>query len=201
MPAAERRQKLIEAAKRVIARDGVASATTRAVAAEAEMPLASFHYVFESQQELMRELIRAVAEEESGALASVEVPEGQEFSVKAMLDAFLDHVLANRGSQLAAFEINHYALRTPGLEDLANVRTESARRTVRQAIAFCEQQLGPLRGDPEVVTHMMMVIADGLVTVLLSDGDEAAARRTIGLIAPTIQRAFFGGDGARETRS
>ena len=60
IPAAERRSALIEAALRVVARNGLAQATTRAIVAEAGMSLASFHYVFDSRDELIDELITTV---------------------------------------------------------------------------------------------------------------------------------------------
>ena len=43
-----RRELLVEAAIRVMARDGVAKATTRSIVAEAGMALAAFHYSFRS---------------------------------------------------------------------------------------------------------------------------------------------------------
>ena len=46
IPADERRQQLVEAAIRVMARDSVAQATTRAIVGEAGMPLGVFHYCF-----------------------------------------------------------------------------------------------------------------------------------------------------------
>ena len=45
----QRREALIAAAYRVIADHGVEGATTRRVCAQAQMPLASFHYAFESR--------------------------------------------------------------------------------------------------------------------------------------------------------
>ena len=44
MSQVDRRQQLIEAAIRVLQRDGVGHVTTRAIAAEAGAPLASIHY-------------------------------------------------------------------------------------------------------------------------------------------------------------
>ena len=48
---------LIEAAYRVIADHGVEGATTRRVCAQANMPLASFHYAFESRMALLTAVI------------------------------------------------------------------------------------------------------------------------------------------------
>ncbi|QGF23683.1 TetR family transcriptional regulator [Raineyella fluvialis] len=53
----ERRELLLQAGERVIARTGMQGATTRAVVAEAGMPLASFHYAFASRRDFIRQLI------------------------------------------------------------------------------------------------------------------------------------------------
>lgn len=57
IPIHRRRDMLLDAGARVIARSGVASATTRAIVAEAGMPLASFHYAFTNHQEFLLRLI------------------------------------------------------------------------------------------------------------------------------------------------
>ena len=49
----QRRSALLESAYRVIADHGVEGATTRRICAHAGMPLASFHYAFESRTALL----------------------------------------------------------------------------------------------------------------------------------------------------
>ena len=46
IPQDERRRQLIEAAVRVISREGTARATTRRIATEAGAPLASLHFLY-----------------------------------------------------------------------------------------------------------------------------------------------------------
>ncbi|MFW0785390.1 TetR family transcriptional regulator [Gordonia sp. CPCC 206044] len=53
MSVEQRRAALIEAAYRVIADHGVEGATTRRICAHANMPLASFHYAFDSRTALL----------------------------------------------------------------------------------------------------------------------------------------------------
>ena len=60
LSSAERRALLLQAALRVIAEQGVAGATTRAIVAEAGMSLASFHYAFRSHAEMMRDWLVAI---------------------------------------------------------------------------------------------------------------------------------------------
>src|SRR5699024_6117672 len=54
IPVAERRGALLTAAFTVIASRGLAAASTRAIVAEAGMSLASFHYAFDSREELLQ---------------------------------------------------------------------------------------------------------------------------------------------------
>ncbi|GED96940.1 TetR/AcrR family transcriptional regulator [Gordonia crocea] len=57
MTVEQRRDALVTAAHRVIADHGVEGATTRRVCAQAQMPLASFHYAFESRTALLAAVI------------------------------------------------------------------------------------------------------------------------------------------------
>jgi AcrR family transcriptional regulator len=52
-----RRAELVEAAGRVVARDGIAAATTRRIAEEAGLPQGLVHYWFASKDELLEEVI------------------------------------------------------------------------------------------------------------------------------------------------
>ena len=65
MSSVDRREKIVVAALRVIATHGINAATTRAIVAEADMSLASFHYAFTSRDEMMRELVAHVVENET----------------------------------------------------------------------------------------------------------------------------------------
>jgi AcrR family transcriptional regulator len=60
--ASDRREELIEAAIRVLIRDGVDAATTRAISVEAGAPLATLHYCFASRDELLDEAARRITD-------------------------------------------------------------------------------------------------------------------------------------------
>ena len=84
------------AAIRVMTRDGVAKATTRAIASEAEMPLGVFHYAFRSKQELMTMVTETIARQSKAeidaAVLGDEPPELLDLIV-AGLCAYFDHVV------------------------------------------------------------------------------------------------------------
>jgi AcrR family transcriptional regulator len=63
MSQVDRRQQLIEAAIRVLQRDGIGQVTTRAIATEAGAPLASIHYTFGSKDEIVRAAFEQVITE------------------------------------------------------------------------------------------------------------------------------------------
>jgi TetR/AcrR family transcriptional regulator, regulator of biofilm formation and stress response len=66
--AARRRRAILEATLRLIGRRGPEAVTHRAVAAEAEVPLASITYYFGSRDGLLDDALRHVADEEMAAL-------------------------------------------------------------------------------------------------------------------------------------
>ncbi len=60
MPVEDRRKAPVEAAFEVIAEHGVENATTRSICSHAGMPLASFHYAFESRDDLLRRVMLTI---------------------------------------------------------------------------------------------------------------------------------------------
>lgn len=66
--AKDRSLQFVQAAARVIARDGAGAATTRRIAAEAEAPLAALHYCFRSKDELLEEVYRYLSADYARAL-------------------------------------------------------------------------------------------------------------------------------------
>lgn len=193
IPAAERRAALAQAALAVIARDGLAAATTRAIVAEAGMPLASFHYAVPSRDELLRDVVElVVAEEGSAALAPLLAEAGgiHEAAVLAMT-AYLELVKRDPGREQAMFELTQYALRTPGLDDLP---AEQYGRYHALAIELLDAATAQHHPDWRVpmpdLARLLVSFTDGITLAWLADRDDAAAARAIDLAATAI--ASFG---------
>src|SRR4051794_39762700 len=106
IPATQRRAALAAAARTVIARDGLAAATTRAIVAEAAMPPASFHYAGASRDELLRHAVELVVADEATAaatfLATATTPRD---AIQKALPGYLDHVRSDPGNEQAMFEL------------------------------------------------------------------------------------------------
>jgi len=215
MSVAERRVALVEAALRVIARDGVAAATTRAIAGEAGMPQASFHYAFVSRDELMGEVIaHVVAGEERSVLPAMtpaSAPSDMREALRVGLEHYLAGVQADPERERAMFELAQYAQRTPGAEGLARTQYESYFTLAQSALRAAADLVGARWSEPvENVAELLVGLTDGLTSTWLATRDDAAAHRLVEFAAdavarlslpdPSASRTSAPGEGAHSTR-
>jgi len=188
IPAAERRAALASAARVVIARDGLAAATTRAIVAEAGMPLASFHYAVASRDELLRDVVELVVADEATAtaafLATATTPRD---AIAKALSAYLEHVRSDPGNEQAMFELTQYALRTPQLADLP---AEQYRSYHALAADLLEAGASALHIEWSIpvpdLARLLVTLTDGLTLAWLADRDDAAAARAIDHAADAV---------------
>ena len=189
MSAAERRAALARAALTVVDRDGVHAATTRAIVAEAQMPLGSFHYAVPSRDELLRDVVDLVVADEgdaalAGLLADAVDPRD---AIRRTLTAFLDHVRSSPGREQAMFELTQYALRTPELADLPAEQYARYHATAAQVLAAAETHLGIRWAIPvPELARLVVTVTDGVTLAWLADRDDAAAERTIDLATDAL---------------
>lgn len=189
MSAAERRAALARAALAVVDRDGVHAATTRAIVAEAQMPLGSFHYAVPSRDELLRDVVELVVEGEgdaarSGLLAGASDPKD---AVRRALTAYLDHVRAAPGREQAMFELTQYALRSPELADLPAEQYARYHALAAEVLRTAQTHLGIRWTIPvEQLARLVVTITDGVTLAWLADRDDAAAEATIDLAAAAL---------------
>ena len=186
--AVERRRELVAAAVRVICRDGVNAATTRAIVAEANMALASFHYAFTSRDELIAEVIKVVVEQANEA-AHDSIADGAtlEETLRNGLLNFLRHLEVDAPYEQAQFELSQYALRTPGLAGMAQRQYDSYYRLAAELLKLAASRTGTQWIVPlEDVARHLVTLTDGITTTWLIDHDSAAAARTIEVAAGSI---------------
>ncbi|MET0433339.1 MAG: TetR family transcriptional regulator [Cellulomonas sp.] len=190
MAVAERRRELVDAAVRVIARDGVAAATTRAVVAEAGMSLASLHYAFPSREHLIEAVIAEVTAQERRAAecgllpvaTAAEVgpagPPALEEVIATGLERYVDLLAERPEREQALLELALHAMRTGQRGALVAqyaVYQESARASLSTAaLAARSRWTVPL----DEVARALVMTTEGLTTVWLADRDTEAARRT-----------------------
>src|SRR5690625_4251968 len=135
----DRREQLVAAAIRVATRDGVAAVTTRTVAAEAGATPGIVHYVYRSMTELLRDMIKAMADEQVQRVTEVQFDGA---SVRECLDRAFEALWETLASAPEAhqltYEVTQHALRKAELRDLADWQYRcyfDAASTVLEAVA------------------------------------------------------------------
>ncbi|MGV8885967.1 MAG: TetR/AcrR family transcriptional regulator [Microbacteriaceae bacterium] len=180
-PVLERRQALIEAAVRVVADQGLARATIRAIVSEAGMSLASFHYAFESRDELIDELIVTMVARERAAVVPTFHPNSSTREViEAGLLGYFEHLRMSPQHEQAMLELTQYALRSPERSSLAQTQYASYMEIAISSLTLASEHTGTRWTVPvQTVARLMLAITDGLTLSWLVDRDDEAARAAL----------------------
>jgi AcrR family transcriptional regulator len=177
MSVQERRQALVDAAMRVMEREGIAAATTRAICAEAGMPNGFFHYCFTSKQELMLEVAQQFRLRFSGMLELVDGLEGDVRTVIASaLSTLLTDAAANPDVHQLTYELPLYALRDPELGDIARRCYEDNELVSAEFLRMAAELAGCEWTEPvDELARFLAFTVDGTVLqwLMLRDDDRA----------------------------
>jgi AcrR family transcriptional regulator len=189
MAATERREALARAALAVIARDGVHAATTRAIVAEAGMPLASFHYAVASRDELLQDVVElVVSSQDSAAFGTLELDAPDlRTAIRRVLGSNLDILRADPARQQAMFELTQYALRTPTLDDFP-VAQYGVYRGLAARLLEAGAARYRVRWDQPIADLATLAVAlnDGATMAWLATRDDDAAERLLDLTADAL---------------
>ncbi|ALN14448.1 TetR/AcrR family transcriptional regulator [Acidipropionibacterium acidipropionici] len=152
--AADRRQELLDAAVRVIAREGISGATTRAITGEAGVSLGYFHYVFTSHDEFMAAVIDEVTDGdqfqgESAGLAGIDVAASDPVdALLAGFDGYLDLLEDSPHREQAMLEITFSALRREGGQEQARRQYDRYRQSAVPGPRIGRECLRAVLGRP-----------------------------------------------------
>lgn len=182
LPSSERRLHLIAAATRVIAREGLDRATTRRIAAEADVPLGSIHYVFPDKQALVTAVLDHWVAVTAGVAAErVRTGMGIAAAARVLVRAYVEELERNPGESAALYELVLWARRTPAAGPVAARNYADYEAVVADALAAGARR--PV--DPERLAEaaqLVITVADGVALQLLASGDGARARRNADLV-------------------
>ncbi|MFT3899191.1 MAG: TetR family transcriptional regulator [Gordonia sp. (in: high G+C Gram-positive bacteria)] len=187
MTVEQRRAALIDAAYEVIAESGVEGATTRRVCAHAEMPLASFHYAFESRMALLGAVIEQAVPRDLvvmiGEIQNEVPPGGMAGMRREMTDTLRnlgDLMLQDAGrlqatASLAIFAHNHPELRSAGRKMYS-----TATETVAQALEVAAAKHGTAWSiEPGELGTLLISATDAIKMAYLTTSDEKVARTVV----------------------
>lgn len=205
--AKERSLQFVQAAARVIARDGAAAATTRRIATEADAPLAALHYCFRSKDELLEEVYRYLSADYARALPPLPMDAGIEATITQHAHRIWNRMLTEPHEQVTTFELllRRYRLNADEQENaLAVNRTLYAGWLDSTADLFRRgaENSGLGEGiDFDITARFFVATIDGVSMQHLSDPDEARSDLLIeALIAATIAMVRAGGPTAQAAR-
>ncbi|MGW0662552.1 TetR/AcrR family transcriptional regulator [Streptodolium elevatio] len=166
VPASERRPQLIEAAVRLMAREGIAAGSTRAIAAELGVAQATVHYTFGSKRDLYRAVVETLTSEYIDQVAVSALPEGGGFDeqVRTLAHALWARVRAEPGRSTLLTEFTVLALRDPELRDIMRAHERTIERTAADILtglaAEADQELATPALD--IAIHFLTAL-DGLI--------------------------------------
>ncbi|MGV9825943.1 TetR/AcrR family transcriptional regulator [Gordonia sp. NPDC003429] len=185
----ERRSELIDAAVRVIARDGLTAATTRAIVAEAGMPQGALFYVFPSREALLSAVIEHVTDQEqlTAILSADMVMENMSVRdvVREALDGYLRLLEEDPAREIALLELATHSMRHD--PDAVRTQWQTYRDSVADAMRYLAERMSFRWSLPlDQLAHVVTASIDGLTVSWLTDRDSAAARRHLDILASTI---------------
>ncbi|MYZ06835.1 TetR family transcriptional regulator [Streptomyces sp. SID2999] len=169
-----RRQQLIEAAVRVVAREGADGATTRKIADEAKAPLASLHYCFQNKESLLLAVFKQLSAEMP---VGVDLPEDGSATLSYVIEQSLTNAIRwsvdNPVRVRAMIEVTLWAERNdPELSvSFYDTFLRSTEAVLRQVdVSLSDEEL-------HSVVRVAMSVVDGLSLQLLTNGDKERTLR------------------------
>ncbi len=182
-----RRADLIEAALRVIARDGVAAATTRRIADEAAVPLGTLHYWFAGKSELLEQVMLVVLDQISAATLAVDYSGSIVDRFRAAWKVIVED---DPGRQLAFYELTAHAIRYPELRHIAVTQYGLYRQTAAAAIRpWLDEHPLEVPGGAPALAELVATLFDGMVLAWLADPEGVDPERVFALMEHLVATA------------
>jgi AcrR family transcriptional regulator len=177
MSVAERRELLVHAAIKVMAREGVPNTTTRMIVAEAGMQIGVFHYCFRSKEELVLEVMRTITERNFEAVGGVLEQASTPAELIALaIDAYWAHIQREPMEHLVTYELTEHALRLPGGEGNAQAQYRSYADGMEAFLTAVAATGGFAWQAPVgMLSRYVLAVIEGVTFQWLVDRDDEAA--------------------------
>ncbi|MER5351101.1 TetR/AcrR family transcriptional regulator [Kitasatospora sp. NPDC002551] len=192
VPAAERRPQLIQAAIDLMAREGVAAGSTRAIAAELGVAQATVHYTFGTKKDLYRAVVEQLTAEFIGQVRASAPDEGPfAEQVRTMVHALWDSAVGEPGKCSLITEFAAMALRDPDLQEIMRALQHEIEATAAELLTALAAAHGQ---EPALPAHEISLYFlagfNGLTDrylVLKAAGEdpEEESRRALDLLVAT----------------
>ncbi|GAB3276678.1 hypothetical protein GCM10027456_67890 [Kineosporia babensis] len=170
---------MVRAATELMMREGVAAATTRAVATELGVGQATIHYAFGSKHELHKAVLLAVTQEILSDVQAAAPPAAADFAtgLRFFVDRLWESVTSAPERHHLVAELSLTALREPVLRASLQEHQRSVNEAIAGIIAAVAQDCGQeLTRTPQALARAFVAAHDGLVVQYLTDQDAQAGR-------------------------
>lgn len=184
VPAAERRNDLVNAAIQVIARHGVDGATTRRIAEQANAPLATLHYCFQSKELLFAAVFERLAERYREVLVANDVHGDVAATARGTLRGLMNWYLESPDFASATIELISWAQRTKAhpAEAVYNEAFKVMSSILERAASG--QDIAPETIDQ--IAYVVGALSDGFVMTWLTYADRAQAAQQADVVIDVL---------------
>lgn len=170
----------------VMARDGLAGASTRAIAEAAGVNKAMLHYSFADKDALLMAVLAHILLDVRRTLeaAAAQAPAAPAARLKALMQAYWRHVQATPTLQRVQYELTLYALSHPQHAEIA-----------RQQYAGYVDAVGAMlgqdhpKGSARILAGLVVATMDGLILQFLADPRPAPAAKRLAAAISSLQAA------------
>ncbi|GAC68262.1 TetR/AcrR family transcriptional regulator [Gordonia soli] len=186
----QRRSALVEAAYRVIADHGVEGATTRRICAHAGMPLASFHYAFESRTALLCAVMDTAVPSDIARMLEAIVPSAVDTGTTGRADmqinmdlqfrAFYALLKTDPGRMQATISLGIYAHNHPELQKVGKQMYERLYGVAALGLRLGGERSGITWSEPVEDLGPVVIAATNAITLIyLSTADDVVVEKII----------------------
>jgi Transcriptional regulator len=176
----ETRARIIRGAREALESGGIDALTTRKIAANANVRLATLHYYFDSKEAILLAVLDEMISEMGSRYHTAPLIGTPEERIAALLRLIWYYVGETRDRQIAQIELTLYALRTKGSEWLAQ----------RQYAAYIDFYSQFILDDPRLpeaervrisraIARFMLIGIDGLILQNFALHDEELAKESV----------------------
>ncbi len=195
IPVEQRRRQLVEAAMEVMRREGAWALTTRAVAAQAGVPLGVVHYAFASKDALIGAVFNADAESATAVIGrSIEAGANGEQILRRAIDEYAQALVARPRHDLVIQELALMSARDATLEPLGRRAVEDFRaELVRLLTRVAEVDDAAWDTRVEVLAESLFGSLVGLSQNWLCSGEDELLHACLADVVDQLLRRL--GDG------
>ena len=175
----ERRTEIIEAAIRVLSREGITETTTRKIAAEANVNQATLRYYFGSKDDLLFAVLQEMMRRTREIVhAGTPIGGGLHEAISESLKAYWAYVEAFPELEVMQYELTLYALRHSNSAWLAQQQYDGYATVVTTMLQHGFEAAGKVCAVPLAeLARFIIGGLDGLLLQFISDRDTNRARR------------------------